>query len=60
MTPTKKEHPAQVIVKKAVECDDCGRVTDVPKTHPLRFCHCKECGSLKIRLYKPQLPLSCH
>lgn len=37
---------------KEIECDKCGRVSSVAKKIPLHFACCKECGSLKIRLYK--------
>lgn len=40
--------------KKQIECDDCGRVTEIPKAYPLKESWCKECRSQKIRLYKPK------
>lgn len=42
-----------LIVKKQVECDDCGFVNEQPKAYPLKLSSCKTCGSTKIRLYKP-------
>ncbi len=39
---------------KQIECDKCGRVSTVAKHIPLRFSKCPECGSLKIRLWKPR------
>lgn len=38
--------------KKQIECDKCGRVTEIPKSHTLKESWCKECGSQKIRLYR--------
>lgn len=40
--------------KRQVECDDCGRITEIPKWMRVRDSWCKECRSLKIRLYKPR------
>jgi hypothetical protein len=37
---------------KQIECLKCGYVSTVAKHIPLRFACCKECGSLRIRIYK--------
>jgi hypothetical protein len=46
--------PVTAYEKKAVECDDCGAVTEIPKWMTLKESWCKECQSMKIRLYKPR------
>lgn len=38
--------------KKQVECLKCGRITQIPKAYTLKESWCKECGSLKIRIYR--------
>ena len=41
--------------QKQVECEACGYITSMPKAYPLKLSCCKQCGSIKIRLYKKDL-----
>lgn len=40
--------------RKEVECLDCLATTFIPKWIPIRHSNCKECGSKRIKLYKPR------
>lgn len=42
--------------KKLIECDACGKDSEVEKRIPLKWTCCKHCGSLKIRLLKELIP----
>lgn len=46
-SPKITDHP-----QKWVECDKCAAVFKLTEFIPLKLSCCKQCGSVKIRLYK--------